>query len=435
MGSSDAIESPPSEHGGKLLSASARGRCHATTQCSLPWLSYAALTAHAPSSAAHMREAAEKTRMSSAAHSSVAHTSAAETAERPQLGHVGVQCERSWSGHSVADVSTTEPSAHPAPIASAHRHVAASSRDAKLEMVCALEAVCARHADVRALARHTCAEYLRLRPSAHTAAALLIQSGARAYVHMRRARHGLLQRANGVPKASVRRGGPICADTPATAVAPTTSSSPPSMEDASRSLSYPLLPMGGVPAAEVALGGEAALEQETALEALQWAVKTTAEGRIFYFNKLSKERTWRKPQALKDTSVAGRSERTRALRGTLKQPKLSGVRPSAGLSGGLSGVPSGVGGFESVASRRGAEGGARPEQTPLDKDGYHVRPVGLERAYQNIGGGGEYRQKFVIKPEPAVVGATEVLKFAAASMPPPPPPSGRRRKTACEYLL
>ena len=49
--------------------------------------------------------------------------------------------------------------------------------------------------------------------------------------------------------------------------------------------------------------------------------------------------------------------------------------------------------------------------------------------------GGEYRQKFVIKPEPAVVGATEVLKFAAASMPPPPPPSGRRRKTACEYLL
>ena len=310
MGSSDAIESPPSEHGGKLLSASARGRCHATTQCSLPWLSYAALTAHAPSSAAHMREAAEKTRMSSAAHSSaahssvahssVAHSSAAETAERPQLGHVGVQCERSWSGHSVADVSTTVPSAPPAPIASVHRHVAASSRDAKLEMVCALEAVCARHADIRALARRTCAEYLRLRPSAHTAAALLIQSGARAYVHMRRARQGLRQRANGVPKASVRRGGPICADTPATAVAPTTtSSSPPSMEDASRSLSYPLLPLGGVPAAEVALGGEAALEQETASEALQWAVKTTAEGRVFYFNKLSKERTWRKPQALK----------------------------------------------------------------------------------------------------------------------------------------
>ena len=52
---------------------------------------------------------------------------------------------------------------------------------------------------------------------------------------------------------------------------------------------------------EEAAPASAALAAEAAL----WSEKVTAEGKRFYYNKLTKQRQWKKPEALRAAGVSG----------------------------------------------------------------------------------------------------------------------------------
>ncbi len=167
----------------------------------------------------------------------------------------------------------------------------------------------------------------------------------------------------------------------------------------------------------------------------RWVAKETADGRVFYYNRSTKERTWRRPAELgsaKQTSLrksggkhGGSSDAASAgvLEEKLRRVQLERA-PSESSECGRGREP------EMGDTGTSAEGGF-----VVDGDGYLNRVDGLEREYLAVDGAAAlYRHRFTIKAasEAAADVRPEQLREAASVLPPPPPPPqrGRRRSSS-----
>jgi hypothetical protein len=168
-----------------------------------------------------------------------------------------------------------------------------------------------------------------------------------------------------------------------------------------------------------------------------WSVKYTPEGRRFYYNKATKERTWRKPPELAMAEKERAPQRAAAAKATQPSKVLddgpviprSPVREGGGDADSGRGVAPDVGDSPDTGASWAREGAF-----VMDEDGCWVRVDSLENEYLTVEGGAfaPYKHAFVIRDTPVAPSAADAsqLRAAVAGLKPPPAAGAGRRRRA-----
>jgi hypothetical protein len=172
--------------------------------------------------------------------------------------------------------------------------------------------------------------------------------------------------------------------------------------------------------------------QPTPAGATAWVEKKTRDGRLFYYHRETKQRTWRRPGALE--APQARAPPAPALYRTSSRDESSRLSQSSRLSA-----------DESLDAGHHGEG----QTYYVDEEGVRVRLPGLESLYQNVAGesAAQAKYRFTIKdasgvPEPAKRPSAMSRVDANAAptarrggpeagglgLPPPPQSGGPRRR-------